>query len=74
MWWIKRKDLTVYENLMGQFGDKPQIIQEDGDYVMVLFSAAALQTWAQAGYWFGDRPTKLSGFFHKCLTLFRKVL
>lgn len=74
MWWIKKADQGSYESLMRQYGDGPHILREEGDYLFVEFCAAALQVWAQAGFWFGGSPNFLSGIYQKCLTFVKTML
>jgi hypothetical protein len=74
MWWIKLKDKEAYEDLMRKYGTEPRILRDDGDYIQVEFSQAALTTWIQAGYWFGGPPNIFVRTYKKCLTFFKNLL
>lgn len=54
MWCIRKTDQKTYEGLMRQYGLPPHIIKDYGENVMVEFPSFIMQTWVQAGYWYGS--------------------
>ena len=51
--WILMKDVEAYNKLCSQSGIAPVILDESYDKIQVEMTSDMINTWVNAGYWFG---------------------